>query len=205
MLRGLESQVSRGSTGRLTVHSPQKPHFVPEVATDSISVHAHELVLSQATFTPSQGSVCQSSSIALKTKLKTAVIDFEEVLPVGKGVLEIKFRGTLNETWTQLGTVKWSRSFWAPHQYTKGDDRDSSKRLPYAHLLVETSFQILRETVYHFDLSVLSVLSQSFRSCLKTTDEKKLFPGPDGRILPFTIHRLQGREAFHGHHAIRSD
>ena len=162
----------QGSTGRLTVHSPQEPHFVPEVATDSISVHAHELVLSQATFTPSQGSVCQSSSIALKTKLKTAVIDFEEVLPVGKGVLEIKFRGTLNETWTQLGTVKWSRSFWAPHQYAKGDDRDSSKRLPYAHLLVETSFQILRETVYHFDLSVLSVLSQSFGSCLKTTDEK---------------------------------
>lgn len=157
MLRGLESQVSMGSTGRLTVHSPQKPHFVPEVATDSISVHAHELVLSQATFTPSQGSVCQSSSIALKTKLKTAVIDFEEVLPVGKGVLEIKFRGTLNETWTQLSTVKWSRIFWAPHQYTKGDDRDSSKRLPYAHLLVETSFQILRETVY-------TLTFQSFQS-----------------------------------------
>lgn len=192
-----------------TTHSTQSTkvtRIVPEVATDSISVHAHELVLSQATFTPSQGSVCQSSSIALKTKLKTTVIDFEEVLPVGKGVLEIKFRGTLNETWTQVGTVKWSRIFWASHQYTKGDDWDSSKRLPYAHLLVETSFQILRETVYHFDLSVLSVLSQSFRSCLKTTNEmKKLFPGPDGRILPFTIHRLQGREAFHGHHAIRSD
>eukprot|EP00435_Cladocopium_sp_Y103_P041473 s1338_g11.t1 len=71
-----------------------------QVATDSISVHAHELVLSAASFTPSQGSVCQSDSIALKTKSKTAVIGFEEVLPVGKGVLEIKFRGTLNEPWT---------------------------------------------------------------------------------------------------------
>ena len=56
-----------------------------QVATDSISVHAHELVLSVASFTPSQGSVCQSDSIALRTKAKTAVIGFEEVLPVGKG------------------------------------------------------------------------------------------------------------------------
>ena len=56
-----------------------------QVATDSISVHAHELVLSAASFTPSQGSVCQSDSIALRTKAKTAVIGFEEVLPVGKG------------------------------------------------------------------------------------------------------------------------
>ena len=56
-----------------------------QVATDSISVHAHELVLSAASFTPSQGSVCQSDSITLRTKAKTAVIGFEEVLPVGKG------------------------------------------------------------------------------------------------------------------------
>jgi len=99
-----------------------------QVATDSISVHAHELVLSQATFTPSQGSVCQSSSIALKTKLKTAVIDFEEVLPVGKGVLEIKFRGTLNDQMagfyrSQYTDSKGVKRFMATTQFEAIDAR----------------------------------------------------------------------------------
>eukprot|EP00913_Durusdinium_trenchii_P028790 g26997.t1 len=45
-----------------------------QVATDSISVHAHELVLSSATFTPSEGSSASSAeSITLKTKSKMAV------------------------------------------------------------------------------------------------------------------------------------
>ena len=77
---------------------PGPPTYVLQVATDSISVHAHELVLSSATFTPSEGSSASSAeSITLKTKSKMAVVGFEEVLPVGKGILEIKFRGTLND------------------------------------------------------------------------------------------------------------
>ena len=33
----------------------------------------------------------------VKAKMKTATLGFDEVLPVGKGVLEIKFRGILND------------------------------------------------------------------------------------------------------------
>lgn len=99
-----------------------------QVATDSISVHAHELVLSAASFTPSQGSVCQSDSIALRTKAKTAVIGFEEVLPVGKGVLEIKFRGTLNDQMSgfyrsQYTDSKGVKRFMATTQFEAIDAR----------------------------------------------------------------------------------
>ncbi|CAJ1420655.1 unnamed protein product [Effrenium voratum] len=68
-----------------------------KVATDSISLHAHELVLWQASFTPSEGSACKAETISLKIKSKSAELGFGEVLPVGKGILEIKFRGILND------------------------------------------------------------------------------------------------------------
>jgi len=69
-----------------------------QVATDKVVVHAKELLISSAQFTP-EGSTkaMESSEISLKVKETTATMGFEEVLPVGKGVLEIKFRGTLND------------------------------------------------------------------------------------------------------------
>ncbi|CAE7877035.1 NPEPPS [Symbiodinium necroappetens] len=68
------------------------------VATDSVSVHAMDLVLSQAVFKPHGSStVIKADEISTKAKMKTATLGFDEVLPVGKGVLEIKFRGILND------------------------------------------------------------------------------------------------------------
>ncbi|CAK9053976.1 unnamed protein product [Durusdinium trenchii] len=100
-----------------------------QVATDSISVHAHELVLSSATFTPSEGSSASSAeSITLKTKSKMAVVGFEEVLPVGKGILEIKFRGTLNDQMagfyrSQYTDSKGQKRFLATTQFEAIDAR----------------------------------------------------------------------------------
>lgn len=68
-----------------------------QVATDKVSVHAHDLLLSTAQFTPHGAAPLKADEITLKAKAKTATIGFDEVLPVGKGVLEIKFRGILND------------------------------------------------------------------------------------------------------------
>mmetsp|Transcript_66812 Transcript_66812/g.118290 ORF Transcript_66812/g.118290 Transcript_66812/m.118290 type:complete len:881 (-) Transcript_66812:54-2696(-) len=68
-----------------------------QVATDKVSLHAHELVLSSADFTPAGGAVMKADEITLKAKAKTATVGFDDVLPVGKGVLVIKFRGILND------------------------------------------------------------------------------------------------------------
>lgn len=68
-----------------------------QVATDTISVHAHELLVASAQFTPTDFAVMNAEEITMKEKVKTATIGFGSVLPVGKGVLEIKFRGILND------------------------------------------------------------------------------------------------------------
>ena len=53
------------------------------VATDTISVHAHELLISQATFRAEGGSATSAESIALKVKSKLAprTTHFFNVLP----------------------------------------------------------------------------------------------------------------------------
>eukprot|EP00425_Heterocapsa_triquetra_P046190 CAMPEP_0195069034 /NCGR_PEP_ID=MMETSP0448-20130528/13480_1 /TAXON_ID=66468 /ORGANISM="Heterocapsa triquestra, Strain CCMP 448" /LENGTH=160 /DNA_ID=CAMNT_0040100591 /DNA_START=54 /DNA_END=533 /DNA_ORIENTATION=+ len=69
-----------------------------EVSTDSVTVHAKELLISSAQFTPADGSQClQANEITLKVKETTAKVGFDNFLPVGKGVLEFKFTGILND------------------------------------------------------------------------------------------------------------
>mmetsp|Transcript_39333 Transcript_39333/g.117666 ORF Transcript_39333/g.117666 Transcript_39333/m.117666 type:complete len:889 (+) Transcript_39333:69-2735(+) len=69
-----------------------------QVATEKILVHAKELLISSAQFTADgSDSPMQACEIVMKVKDMTASLGFEEVLPVGKGVLEIKFRGFLND------------------------------------------------------------------------------------------------------------
>mmetsp|Transcript_2871 Transcript_2871/g.6741 ORF Transcript_2871/g.6741 Transcript_2871/m.6741 type:complete len:887 (+) Transcript_2871:54-2714(+) len=68
-----------------------------EVATETITVHARDLVISSAKFTPEGGAEMKANEITLKMKETTASFGFEEVLPVGKGELEVAFRGVLND------------------------------------------------------------------------------------------------------------
>merc|ERR550534_3346865 len=67
------------------------------IATDKIVTHAKELLISSATFTPSEGAAMPASEITVRVKDMTATMGFDEVLPVGKGTLEITFRGVLND------------------------------------------------------------------------------------------------------------
>mmetsp|Transcript_1550 Transcript_1550/g.3923 ORF Transcript_1550/g.3923 Transcript_1550/m.3923 type:complete len:885 (-) Transcript_1550:120-2774(-) len=100
-----------------------------QVATDRVSVHAMDLVLSQASFTPSGSStVYKADEISTKAKMKTATMGFEEVLPVGKGVLEIKFRGILNDQMagfyrSQYTDSKGTKRFMATTQFEAIDAR----------------------------------------------------------------------------------
>jgi aminopeptidase N len=68
------------------------------VATDSITVHQRELLISEVTFRPAADGVAaiEASEITLKPKDQFAIFGFPEVLPTGNGSLEIKFKGTLN-------------------------------------------------------------------------------------------------------------
>mmetsp|Transcript_82526 Transcript_82526/g.238452 ORF Transcript_82526/g.238452 Transcript_82526/m.238452 type:complete len:886 (-) Transcript_82526:40-2697(-) len=68
-----------------------------QVATDRVIVHGKELIVSSAKFTPAGGSDMKASEITVKVKSMTITMGFDEVLPVGKGVLEIAFRGELND------------------------------------------------------------------------------------------------------------
>ena len=110
------------------------------VATDSVSVHAMDLVLSQAVFKPHGSStVIKADEIStkahslrlnslclakqheavsapmfelVKAKMKTATLGFDEVLPVGKGVLEIKFRGILNDQMAGFYRSQYTEPLW---------------------------------------------------------------------------------------------
>jgi aminopeptidase N len=69
-----------------------------QVATDEVTVHAKELMMGEIKFTPSGGGAAMTAcKIVLEPKKTTCTIGFDEVLPVGKGELEIKFRGCLND------------------------------------------------------------------------------------------------------------
>eukprot|EP00931_Biecheleriopsis_adriatica_P019080 TRINITY_DN13114_c0_g1_i2.p1 TRINITY_DN13114_c0_g1~~TRINITY_DN13114_c0_g1_i2.p1 ORF type:complete len:898 (-),score=224.58 TRINITY_DN13114_c0_g1_i2:61-2694(-) len=81
-----------------------------QVATDKVSVHAHELVISSAEFKPSEGEAMAADEISVKAKAKTATFSFTDVLPVGKGVLEIKFRGILNDQMAGFYRSKYTDS-----------------------------------------------------------------------------------------------
>mmetsp|Transcript_2671 Transcript_2671/g.10383 ORF Transcript_2671/g.10383 Transcript_2671/m.10383 type:complete len:883 (-) Transcript_2671:311-2959(-) len=67
-------------------------------ATDSITLHTKELMIASAKFTPADSSKSfAANDIHIKVKEMTCAFGFAEVLPVGKGVLEIEFRGILND------------------------------------------------------------------------------------------------------------
>mmetsp|Transcript_85496 Transcript_85496/g.147813 ORF Transcript_85496/g.147813 Transcript_85496/m.147813 type:complete len:889 (-) Transcript_85496:87-2753(-) len=68
------------------------------VATDEVTLHARDLLVSSAKFIPCDGGKeLEAEEIALKPKKMTVKLGFDEVLPVGKGVIEIKFTGILND------------------------------------------------------------------------------------------------------------
>eukprot|EP00927_Polykrikos_kofoidii_P021664 TRINITY_DN20438_c0_g2_i2.p1 TRINITY_DN20438_c0_g2~~TRINITY_DN20438_c0_g2_i2.p1 ORF type:complete len:890 (-),score=180.27 TRINITY_DN20438_c0_g2_i2:203-2872(-) len=68
------------------------------VATDEVTVHQKQLLISEAIFKPVDGGkAIPASEITSKVKDMTATFSFSEVLPVGKGILEIKFGGVLND------------------------------------------------------------------------------------------------------------
>jgi len=84
---------------RFTFEGVVKIDVKVNVATEVVSVHQKQLVISEAKFTPSEAGAkaMEAEEITLKVKDMTATFGFAEVLPVGDGVLEIKFRGILND------------------------------------------------------------------------------------------------------------
>eukprot|EP00928_Gymnodinium_smaydae_P013391 TRINITY_DN14887_c0_g2_i1.p1 TRINITY_DN14887_c0_g2~~TRINITY_DN14887_c0_g2_i1.p1 ORF type:complete len:888 (-),score=264.42 TRINITY_DN14887_c0_g2_i1:46-2709(-) len=95
---------------RFTFDGLVKIHCDVAVATDSISVHAKQLVISDASFTPTGGKPMEACEITMKVKDMTATFGFAEVLPVGTGILEVKFRGTLNDQMAGFYRSKYTNS-----------------------------------------------------------------------------------------------
>jgi len=70
-------------------------------ATSDVTLHAKELQISAASFTQSEGpgeaTAIDVEVIAYNLKHKTVTLTFPEVLPVGPGIIEISFVGSLND------------------------------------------------------------------------------------------------------------
>mmetsp|Transcript_115080 Transcript_115080/g.245862 ORF Transcript_115080/g.245862 Transcript_115080/m.245862 type:complete len:882 (+) Transcript_115080:55-2700(+) len=68
-------------------------------ATDEISLHAKELKIDHQSvvFKPKDGEEVTIKEVRYELKENAVTFKFEEVLPVGEGVLEIKFVGVLND------------------------------------------------------------------------------------------------------------
>jgi puromycin-sensitive aminopeptidase len=66
-------------------------------ATNEVRLHAKELQLKMATFKPAEGSPVEVETITHIVKDTIVSLTFAEILPVGSGVLEIDFVGTLND------------------------------------------------------------------------------------------------------------
>lgn len=83
-----------------------------QIATETIHLHARELLIKSATFTSevdgSEPALAATLSVSLKEY--TAAIGFEEPLPVGRGVLEIAFQGTLNDQMAGFYRSKYTDS-----------------------------------------------------------------------------------------------
>jgi len=67
--------------------------------TNVVELHARDLLLGSATFTPSEArnGPRVASEIIVKARETRVVFRFEEALPIGRGVLEMNFHGTLND------------------------------------------------------------------------------------------------------------
>ena len=65
--------------------------------TKSVILNAAELDIQQCTFSKEEQGGSRDGKVTLKDKEETATFDFDVELPVGKGKLEIKYKGTLND------------------------------------------------------------------------------------------------------------
>ena len=59
-------------------------------------MHAKELYIKSASFTPKDGTAVEHSTMTLDKKLMTVTLAFAEELPNGAGVLNLTFQGCLN-------------------------------------------------------------------------------------------------------------
>ncbi|CAK0819329.1 unnamed protein product, partial [Prorocentrum cordatum] len=66
-------------------------------ATSDVVMHAFELQVSSVKFVPAEGEAIAAVSLAQNLKEKTLTATFEEVLPVGAGVVEVEYTGILND------------------------------------------------------------------------------------------------------------
>eukprot|EP00405_Crypthecodinium_cohnii_P010223 CAMPEP_0206429112 /NCGR_PEP_ID=MMETSP0324_2-20121206/6049_1 /ASSEMBLY_ACC=CAM_ASM_000836 /TAXON_ID=2866 /ORGANISM="Crypthecodinium cohnii, Strain Seligo" /LENGTH=882 /DNA_ID=CAMNT_0053894735 /DNA_START=32 /DNA_END=2680 /DNA_ORIENTATION=+ len=101
-----------------------------KVATDIITVHTKELVVFSGVFKPLDApeTSYDVSEITNKVKEMTTSFGFTEPLPVGKGVLTVKFRGILNDQMagfyrSQYTDSKGEKKFMATTQFEAIDAR----------------------------------------------------------------------------------
>jgi len=83
-----------------------------QVATDVVQLHSRELLVKSAKFTSTAegASDLTASELSFKVKDQELAIKFEEFLPVGEGVLEISFQGTLNDQMAGFYRSKYTGS-----------------------------------------------------------------------------------------------
>jgi aminopeptidase N len=83
-----------------------------EMATDVVQLHSRDLLIKSAKFTSAEtgGESMEASEVSLNIKEYILSIKFEEVLPVGKGELEIVFQGTLNDQMAGFYRSKYTDS-----------------------------------------------------------------------------------------------
>jgi len=65
-------------------------------ATNEVQLHSHELQIKAVVFKPAEGAAVDVECISHNIKDQVVTFTFAEFLPVGKGVLEIDYLGTLN-------------------------------------------------------------------------------------------------------------
>jgi len=100
-----------------------------QVATDVVELHARDLLIGSAKFTPAGGGrALVACELGLRPKDTTLALRFEEVLPVGRGELEISFHGTLNDQMagfyrSQYTDAKGVKRYMATTQFEAIDAR----------------------------------------------------------------------------------
>jgi len=90
-------------------------HCDVAVATDSVLLHATELVVHDASFKAKEGDkVCDASEIVTHKKETTVGIAFDEPLPTGPGVLTVQFHGILNDQMAGFYRSRYTRADGTP-------------------------------------------------------------------------------------------
>jgi len=163
-----------------------------KVASDVVSLHAKELLVSEAEFTlEGGGKPVEAVEISLKKKETIVTLTFEEPLPVGKGQLMVKFIGKLNDQLFGFYPSKYKDSAGA-QQYmatTKFEPHGARRCFPCWDEPGRKAIFIVT-LIYPANLTAVSNMPQSHSTTLDDGRKKQVFlptPKMSTYLLAFCI------------------